>query len=98
MAPDQLAAAIERYHAAGAELVKGNPEPQKSLFSRESDVVLVSPAGVVARGWDEVAATVERASGRFSDDEMEFERVGEVLTPALACIVEIERWRAKVDR
>jgi hypothetical protein len=48
---DELDAAIERYHAAAFELVNGNPEPQKAVFSRSDDVTLVNPVGFVGPGW-----------------------------------------------
>jgi hypothetical protein len=42
----ELEAATERYHAAAAEFIKGNPEPQKAVFSRGEDVSLVNPLGL----------------------------------------------------
>lgn len=50
---------IEKYHLAAGEFVKGNPEPYKKLFSQRADVTLTNPFGPVARGWKQVAETME---------------------------------------
>ena len=37
--------AIEHYHQAANEFVKGNPEPYKLMFSHREDVSLGNPFG-----------------------------------------------------
>jgi ketosteroid isomerase-like protein len=95
----ELEAAIERYHAAAAEFIKGNPEPQKAVFSRGEDVSLVNPLGLVGCGWVEVEAAMERGCAPFSkasDGEvLGFERLAQQVTAELAYVVEIERYRAR---
>ncbi len=97
MTDGELDAAIERYHAAAGEFIRGNPEPQKAVFSRGDDVSLVNPAGVVARGWADAAQAIERASAQFADgsdgEVVGFERLAQQVTPELAYIMEIERFR-----
>ena len=44
---DQL---IEQFHLAQGEVVKGNPEPVKRLFSHREDVTLANPFGPPVRG------------------------------------------------
>ncbi len=87
---------LEGYHRAAAEFIKGNPEPYKMVFSHREDVSLANPFGPVARGWDEVAATMERASSLYGDGEIiGFENLRKSVTPELAYIVEEERFRIK---
>jgi ketosteroid isomerase-like protein len=91
---DQL---IEQYHLALGDFVKGNPEPVKKLFSHREDVSLANPLGPPARGWEQVAQTIERAASNFTDGEMgAFENVAKYVTPELAYAVWLERAKAKV--
>jgi ketosteroid isomerase-like protein len=90
---DQL---IEQYQLALGEFVKGNPEPVQELYSYRDDVTLANPLGPPARGWEQVAATIERAASQFRDGEMvAFETVAKYVTPELAYTVWIERQEAK---
>ena len=91
---DQL---IEQFQLALDEFVKGNPEPVQLLFSHREDVNLVNPFGPPARGWEQVAATKERAASNLRDGEMvSFENVAKYVTPELAYVVWVERQKAKV--
>jgi ketosteroid isomerase-like protein len=91
---DQL---IEQYQLGLDEFVKGNPEPVQKLFSHRDDVTLANPLGPPARGWDEVAATIERAASNFRDGEdLRFETVSKYVTAELAYTVWLERVKAKV--
>jgi len=88
---------IEQNHRALDAFTKGDPEPLKSLYSRSDDVSLANPFGPPARGWDDVASTMERAALNYRDGEATaFERVSAYSTPELAYIVEVERFRSKV--
>jgi ketosteroid isomerase-like protein len=88
---------IEQFQLALNGFLKGNPEPAQNLFSHRDDVSLANPFGPPARGWDEVAATMERAASNFRDGEITgFETVAKYVTPELAYIVWIERAKAKV--
>ncbi len=88
---------IEEYHQAAYEFVKGNPEPYKRLFSQKEDVTLGNPFGPYQRGWQKVSATMERAAALFKDGEfIGFENVSKCVTPSLAYIVEVERFRVKI--
>jgi ketosteroid isomerase-like protein len=92
-----FAQAVEAYHLAAAEFVKGNPEPYKKLFSQRDDVTLGNPFGPVSRGWSQVAETRGRAATHYRDEEVTgFENVATYETPDLAYIVEVERFRAKM--
>jgi ketosteroid isomerase-like protein len=96
-AVDDVDELIERFHLAQGEFVKGNPEPVKRLFSHREDVTLNNPLSPPAHGWDEVAATMERAASPFRDGEfLNAEIVQKHATPEFAYVVEIERGEAKI--
>ena len=96
-AVDDLDQVIERSHLALGEIVNGNPEPLKEMYSHGEDVSLANPFGPPARGWDEAARTMERAASNYRDGEIVgFENVAKYATSDLAYIVEVERYRAKV--
>lgn len=93
---------IERYHTALGELINGNPEVYKELFSRRDDVTLANPFapfGPVSRGWAQVAETIERAAANYNGGEVVgFDIVAKYLTAELAYVVEVEHFKAKVGR
>jgi ketosteroid isomerase-like protein len=96
-AVDDVDALIERYKLATAELVRGNPEPYKALFSHHEDVTLANPFFPVVRGWDGVADALERTASRLSDGEfLGSEIVAKHVTDELACVVQLARERARV--
>ncbi len=94
---DDLDEVIEQFDLAQGEVVKGNPEPALKLFSHQEYVTLNNPLSPPAHGWDEVAATAERAASQFRDGEMVgFEIIEKQVTPELAYVVRVERARARV--
>lgn len=89
--------AVEQYHAAAREFIKGDPEPYKKVFSHAEDVSNANPFGPVVRGWTDVAATLERAAALWKEGEViGFETVVKYATPDLAYIVEVESFRGKI--
>lgn len=93
----ELDDAIDRYHEALREFVKGNPEPQKSMFSHRDDVILANPLGPPRVGWQQVSETLERAASLVRDGEVtRFENVARYVTRELAFIVELEWAEAKI--
>jgi|SRR5215210_961480 len=96
-AVDDLDQVIEQCQLALGEFVTGNPEPMQRMFSHREDVSLANPLGPAARGWEQVAATMERAASHLRDGEIEgFENVAKYVTPELAYVVWVERAKAKV--
>src|SRR5215204_1832585 len=95
---DDFDEVVEQYHLALNEFLKGNPQPLKSFFSPRDDVTLANPlAGLPARGWERVAATLEHASSQVRDGEnVGFETVAKSVTPELAYALLIERDKVKV--
>jgi ketosteroid isomerase-like protein len=96
-AVDDVDEFIERSHLALGEIINGNPEPLKEIYSHRGDVSLANPFGPPVRGWDESARTMERAASNYRDGEIVgFENVAKYVTSELAYIVEVERYRTKV--
>src|SRR3712207_4735555 len=96
-AVDDVDELIEQFHLAQGEVVKGNPEPAKRLFSHREDVTLANPFVPPVRGWERVAEVTDRAVSQFRDGEMVgFEIIQRHVTPELAYVVEIERAKGKV--
>jgi ketosteroid isomerase-like protein len=96
-AVDEVDELIEQWQLAGYEFVKGNPEPAQKLFSHQEDVSLNNPFGPPARGWEEVAAAMERGASQYREGEVTgFEIVAKYVTPELAYIVWVERTNARV--
>jgi ketosteroid isomerase-like protein len=97
-AGDDFDEVLEQYHLALDEIMKGTPDGYKRVYSHQDDVTLANPFGPPARGWDEVAKTLERAASHYRDGEATgFENVAKNITPELAYTVEMERCQAKVE-
>jgi ketosteroid isomerase-like protein len=96
-AVDDFDQALEQYHLAAAEFIKGNPEPYKRVFSHREDVTLANPYGPPVRGWEQVAEALERTASRLRDGELiSLETVAKCVTPELAYVVSLAREKAKV--
>ena len=94
---DDLDGVLERCQQALREFVKGNPEPMQAMFSHREDVTLNNPIAPPARGWEQVARTMERAASNVREGEIAgFEPVARLDTPELAYVVWIERGRGKI--
>jgi ketosteroid isomerase-like protein len=94
---DDLDELIEQYNLALGEFYKGNPEPVQKLFSHRDDVTLSPPFGPPARGWEQVAASMERGAAQFRDGEnVGFEIIERYVTPDLGYVVRVERAKTKV--
>ena len=97
-AADDFDKVLEQYHLALDEIMKGSADGYKKVYSRRDDVTLANPFGPPARGWNEVAKTLERAASHYEDGEATgFENVAKHITPDLAYTVEIELCQAKVE-
>ena len=98
-AVDDFDQVVEQVQLALGAFVKGNPKPMQMMFSHREDVTLANPIAPPARGWEQVAATTERAvsSLNLRDGQIDgFEIVAKYVTPELAYIVWIERNKGKV--
>jgi ketosteroid isomerase-like protein len=96
-AADDVDELIEQYQLGLDDLMKGNPEPVKALFSHREDVTLANPLGPPAHGWDEVGATIERAASQFRDGRLVgVEIVEKQVTPVFAYTLWLEHAEGKV--
>ena len=94
---DNVEELVEQYNLAVSQFLQGNPEPVKKWYSHRQDVTLGNPFGPFARGWEQVAAVVDRAASQFRDGEMvEAETLTSYVTPELAYVVRVERSQAKL--
>jgi ketosteroid isomerase-like protein len=97
MATTDLNTAIEQSHAAVAGIFRGDPSAAKALFSERDDVTLGNPFGPYARGRKEVEETLARAASNYREGELtSAQLVATYASGDLACVVEVERGRAKV--
>ena len=86
---------IEQYHKALQEFMKGNPNPQETLFSHREDVSLANPFGGIMFGWESVKKTLEHAASFYKEGTHNYENVIKYVTPELAYLVEVEKSKAK---
>ncbi len=97
MATNHIDRAIEQSHGALDAILKGDASGYKSLYSNADDVTLGNPFGPYARGRRQVEETLTRAASHYRDGEATgIELIAEYACDHLACIVEVERGRAKV--
>jgi ketosteroid isomerase-like protein len=97
MVAQDLDGAIQLSHDAVARIFRGDPAPAKVLFSDRDDVTLGNPFGPYARGRAQVEETLDRAASNYRDGELTgAEVIATYVSAELACVVEVERGRAKV--
>ena len=97
--PDSFKKAIEQYHQAQKEFVRGNPQPFKALCSHADDVTIIGGWGGVEKGWSaQVEKRYDWASARFAadDDQRRTENISTVVTPEMAYTVDIERTKIRL--
>ena len=77
--------------------MRGNAEQWAELFSHEPDTTLGNPFGPFTVGFDDVMAAARAAAARYREGELlGFDRIATYETSDLACVVEVERFRARV--
>jgi ketosteroid isomerase-like protein len=97
MKTNDLDSAIELSHAALGAILKGDPSVYQALYSDAEDVTLGNPFGPYARGRQKVETTLAGAASHYRDGEVTgVELIASYVSDDLACIVEVERGRAKV--
>lgn len=97
MNTQDLESAIDASHKALDAILRGDPSVYKALFSDSEDVTLGNPFGPYARGRKRVEATLAGAASNYRDGKAtEIELIAKYVADNLACVVEVERGRAKV--
>ena len=98
METSDLDNAVEQSHAALLAILNGDPSIYAALYSDAEDVTLGNPFGPYARGRKMVEATLAGAATNYRDGEITgIDLVSRYVSDTLACIVEVERGRAKVS-
>jgi ketosteroid isomerase-like protein len=93
---DDFDEVVEQYHLALDEFSRGNPDPVKEFYSGRDDVAIANPFFPLTRGREQVVERLERSVRNFSDGQVGFQNVAKWVSGDLACIVELEEWKAKV--
>jgi ketosteroid isomerase-like protein len=88
---------VDRCHRELVTLLNGDATRWAELFSHRGDVTLGNPFGPFVRGIDDVMSAAAAAADRYRDGEIvAFERVATYVGEDLACIAEVERFRARI--
>ena len=99
MGINDLDSAIEQSHAAVDGIFKGDTTMAKALFSERGDITLGNPFGPYACGRKKVEDTLAGAASNYRDGEVTgVELIAKYVSGDLACVVEVERGRAKIGR
>jgi ketosteroid isomerase-like protein len=97
MTARSLEEAIQESHVALGAISSGDVEPYMALYSDGDDITLGNPFGPFVRGREAVRGAAQRAASRYRDGQVAgFERVATHVADGLACVVEVERFQAKV--
>jgi len=97
MLPRDLENARRQSRNAVAAIFRGDSQPARALFSDREDVTLGNPFGPFALGRKQLEEALERAASNYRDGEVtDVELVATYVSGDLACVVEVERGRAKV--
>ena len=89
--------AIDRYHEAAADFIKGKPELYLAVFSHQDDTTIANPFGPPARGWALAEETMRRACKLWSEGEiLGFDRISTNVTSELAYVLEMERFTGRM--
>src|SRR5437762_13808607 len=97
MPPRDQPSAVEHTHAALGAVLKRGPSVYEGLYAPADDVTLGNTFGPYVRGRQKVEQTLAGAASHYRDGEVvEVELIAKYVSETLACIVEVERGRAKV--
>ena len=81
---------------ANLQMLRGNAEPLKRLYSHLDDVTVLGGFGGFKRGWKEVGPRLDWAASHFSDGRFQQEEVSTIVGSDLAMTVTIERYTVRI--
>jgi len=81
---------------ANLQMLRGNAEPLKRLYSHLDDVTVLGGFGGFERGWKEVGPRLDWAASHFSDGRFQQEEVSTIVGSDLAMTVTIERYTVRI--
>jgi ketosteroid isomerase-like protein len=97
MASSDFEQAIEQSWRALDEILRGNADGYKVLYSRREGITLGNPFGGFGCGWEAVVEQLDRAASYYRDGKATaVDTVSQFVGPDLAYRVVIERGEAKV--
>lgn len=86
-----------QYRRSLEAFIEGNPEPQKSLWSRREDVTLANPFGPPAKGTTPVFQAMDTAAAAIREGgELTYEVISSYETADLAYEVALQGGRMKL--
>ena len=86
----------DRYRRSVEAFIKGDPGPQKELWSRRADVTLANPLGPPAKGLERVFKAMESAAAPIREGgDLTFDVISSYETADLAYEVAIQRGRSR---
>ncbi|HEX8941452.1 MAG TPA: nuclear transport factor 2 family protein [Candidatus Limnocylindrales bacterium] len=92
-----LDAAIEAYHEADAQIIRGNTQPYRQVYSHRDDATLANPFGGIWRGWAQIREGLDRAASLYRDGEfIANDTMARYVSGELAYLVEFQRFTAKL--
>jgi ketosteroid isomerase-like protein len=94
---DDLGEIEKRTVAALNQLVMGDPEPFRALYSHEADVTVFGGFGAYEHGWEQVSQNIGLAASRFLGGRLEVESLARGTSGDLAYTVWIERGQVRVE-
>jgi SnoaL-like domain len=95
--PVELVRAIEQYNAASRAFMNGDSKPLQDVYSHSSDVTIFGGFGGYEHGWNEqVQQRLVWASARFRGGDTHSENISLIVTPELACSVDLEHEQAQL--
>lgn len=87
----------EQYRRSLEAFIQGDPEPQKSMWSRWEDVTLANPFGPPAKGADEVFKATDLAAAALGEGEdLTYEVISSYETADLAYELALQGGRMKL--
>ena len=96
MSVDFDRAVMDLRHALD-EILRGNADGYKELYSRRDEITLGNPFGGFGRGWEGVVEQLDRAASYYRDGEAtSIDTISQLVGTDIAYCVLIERGRAKV--
>lgn len=88
--PDRWEEARSKCQTALGQLIEGNSEPFKALWSRSDDTVIMGAFGGFECGWEEVSKRLDWASAGIGASRRRVENLLTVVGEDLACSVDLE--------
>jgi ketosteroid isomerase-like protein len=87
---------LHGWHEAHRAFMKGDPESVKGIWSHQEDVSVANPFGGVFRGWEQVAAAVDRSVSSVDDGVVgDFEVIAKHVSTDLAYVVQLEHYTSR---